>query len=573
MELIEIGQLGSGGLILDRPRFDLPAHFFTDGYDVDFDYQGVTPAVKEIGVFSSLQGTPLYIELANGLQGAVYPVYLTATAGYVILGAEHTPITRSAIQGGPYNANLINIWNGGYFHGYYVWTNGADVPQTWTPKDPSVPMSNLVNWPANWRVATIRPFLNFLVGLSFNNGQGFYDEQTVVWSDLCDPGTLPKTWEVLPTSRAGIYSLTATSDRILTAEQLGNELFIYKEDSIWTMRFVGGTGVFAFDTRFNDRGLLNPRSVVQIGRMHFCIDKNMFYTHNGTSVTPVGLGEVCDFFYGDLNQSAKESVFVQHEEVKRRIWIFYPSGNEQYANKVIIWDYAKGTWTFRRVAEVICATKGFMETYGSLGTYDGFSEIWANDTQAWDSDTLSWDSILTYDSLPLSVTYDDQAVAGVERSIHYASYVDPTQVTYNSASNTSSYKDVSWIGNDNYPPLFYVPDKGLRKAGYIERRNLAIIGRDDQGMPTVDRSLIKHMTELWPEITMGRVEIRVGTQPYFEGEVSWEDWVLFDPNTDIKIDPNISEKFIAVAFRTPTNLTDGWRLAGYSMSISAAGRY
>lgn len=573
MDLIEIGQLGSGGLILDRPSFDLPSHFFTNGYDIDFDHRGVIPSVKEIGVFSALQGNPLYVELANGVREAVYPVYLTATSGFVILGTEHINITRPVGDGGGYHASLTDIWNGGFFHGYYVWTNGVDVPQTWTPKDPTTPMTNLLNWPSQWRVSVIRPFLNFLIGLSFNNGTGFYDEQTIVWSDICDPGTLPNTWEILPTTRAGIYSLTATSDRILTAEQLGSELFIYKEDSVWAMRFVGGTGVFAFDTRFNDRGLLNQRCVLQVGRMHFCIDKNMFYTHNGTSVTPVGLGEVCDFFYADLNHSAKDSVFIQHEEIKRRVWIFYPSANNEYADRVLIWDYVKGTWTFRRVAEALCAAKGFMDSYGSLGSYDDFSEIWANDSQTWDSDPLSWGTVLSYDALSLSVTYEDQAVSGVERSIHYASFVDPSQVIYDPLLNKSTYKDVSWIGDSPYPPLYYVADRGPRKEGYIERKNLAIIGRDEQGAPTVNRSIIKHLTELWPEVTAGSLEVRVGTQAFFESEVVWEDWVLFDPSIDIKLDPNISEKFLAIAFRSIPLSTNAWQLSGYGLSLSLAGRY
>jgi hypothetical protein len=573
MDIIEIGQLGAGGLILDRPKFDLAPHLFSGGYDIDFDFQGVTPAVKEIGVFSSLEATPLYIEMANGNQDSVYPVYLTDTAGYVIQGAEHFNITRSVIQGGAYNASMTNLWNGGYFHGYYIWTNGADVPQVWSPQNQTAIMSNLQNWPAGWRVAVMRPFLNFLVGFSFNNGAGFYDQQTLVWSDVCDPGALPKSWEILPTTRAGIFSLTATSDKIITAEQLGSELFIYKEDSVWTMRFVGGQGVFAFDTRFNDRGVLNQRCVVQVGRMHFCVDKNMFYTHNGTTVTPVGIGEVCDFFYKDLNQTAKKRIFVEHEESRRRIWIFYPSGTSSYANKVLIWDYVKGTWTFRSIAEAICATRGYMESYGSLGSYDDFSASWASDSQPWQSDPLSWAAVLTYDSLPLSVTYDDQAVSGVERSIHYASYVNVTEVTYDAPTNTSSYKGVTWSGNALYPPLYYVPNTGIRKDGYVERRNLAIIGKDQAGQPTVDRTLIKHITELWPELNDGVAEIRVGTQTFFEGPVTWEEWVLYDPSIDIKIDPNVSEKFIAVAFRSAPNTQAPWVLAGYGLNVSVAGRY
>ena len=52
MANIEIGQLQNGGLILDKPKYDLPPNIFTRAVNIDFTPIGATPAVKEQQVIS-----------------------------------------------------------------------------------------------------------------------------------------------------------------------------------------------------------------------------------------------------------------------------------------------------------------------------------------------------------------------------------------------------------------------------------------------------------------------------------------------------------------------------------------
>jgi hypothetical protein len=574
MGMIDIGQLNEGGIVKDTPRFDLPPKFFTDGIDIDFEVNGVAPAVEEQPVFAGMRGNPLLLDFVDGGSGSVYPVYLTETDGYVISSGIHLSITRSNAEGGKYAVSPIFKWNGGFFHGVMVWTNGLDIPQTWSPFDPDTPMRNLSNWPFKLRVKLIRPFLNFLVGLSYSAGDGAFDEQTIIWSNIADPGRLPADWNITdPASRAGAYSLTATSDPILEAQDLGNEFYIYKASSVWVMRNIGGTLVMGFSPKFSDRGILAPRCLASFNSSHFVVDKGGFYLHNGTSLKDVGEGRIKEFFYADLNPAKPEEVFVQHEEAKNRIWIFYPSGKSVYADKALIWNYKYDTWTFRQVQQASCGAKGLLSSYGTSGTWDSYGDDWETDPGSWESDPSVWTTGNSWDSLPEALTWDDQAITGTQRSIHYCSHVNLENVIYTPSTGTSTDGVLTWNGDSLYPPIWYIPRDGVRRQGYVERLNLSVAEQDAMGAYSIDRSVFKHLTELYPEVLQTSIEIRVGTQSVHNGVVTWGDWVLFDPEKENKIDPNVTEKFLAVAFRGVSVSPNKWVLAGYSLNVNKQGRY
>lgn len=572
--MIDIGALGEGGVIKDTPKYDSPPNMFTEVIDMDFEISGVTPAVEEQGVFPDMLGVPFLLDFVNGASGTVYPVYLTDKKAFYINAGVHIDITRDEVGGGEFSASPIARWNGGFFHGAMVWTNGNDAPQTWNPGVPEQPLKDLEAWPDSLRVGLIRPFLNFLVGLGYNNGTGFFDRQTLIWSDVADPGLLPPNWDITdPASRAGVYSLTATSDPIIEAEVLGNELFIYKADSVWSMRFVGGTQVMSFSPRFSDRGVLAPKCVVAYGASHFVVGKNGFYIHNGSSVKDIGIGLITDFFYADVNNEVVHACFALHEEARNRIWIFYPSGTNKFADKVLIWSYRTDTWTFRNVQQAVCGARGKMGSYGTSGTWDSYGEDWASDLGLWGSDDSVWSTSASWDLLPPSLTWDDISVTGTQKSIHYCSNLVPGSTVYDPLTNKTTDGLVTYIGSNPYPPIWYVPKDGGRRRGYAERTNLCVIEKDSTGAYTVDRAVYKHLTELYPEVLNNPVEFRVGTQQFPNGPVTWDDWALFSPDVDIKLDPNITEKFLAIAFRGQANNAGPWVLSGIALNIQQQGIY
>ena len=572
--MISIGKLDIGGVNKDISKYDLAPMVFTDAIDVDFENGGVVPAVKDVGVFFGMSDNPLYVSFVNGIGGSVHPVYLSATKGHVILSSTHSDITRTEAEGGDYSATLFYKWNGGFFHGYMVWTNGADVPQVWNPFKPEERMRNLPNWPSSIRVALIRPYLNFLIGLGYTNQNGGTDAQTVIWSDITDPGNLPLNWNIGdPTSKAGAYSLTASSEQIMEAQELNGMLYIYKKTTIWTMRYIAGTYVMSFSPSFQNRGALAPRCVLSLAGEHFCLDRLGFYIHNGTSIRDVGKDVVTDYFFKTINNNALYSVFLSHEEAKNRIWIFYPTGTNRYADKALVWDYKKNTWTFRNVQQAICAAPAAMSSYGSTGVWDQYDVGWGEDALKWENDTSSWSTQITWDTIPTSVFWDDLPGRQAQRSLHYASFIDKTTVTFDPVTGFSTDGLVVWRGTSAFPPLWYIPKEGLRKQGYIERLNLSVIEQDATGAFSVDRSVYKHLTELYPEVESVPIEIRWGTQSLAGAPVQWEDWQVFSPDIDIKLDPNITEKFLALSFRGKADLPFKWALTGYSLNIHNAGRY
>lgn len=572
--MISIGKLDRGGVNKDIPRYDLPPQMFTDVLDVDFDEGGVVPAVDDVGVFAGVVGTPLYLTFVDGNGDSVLPVYLTATHAYVVLSNQHINITRTDSLGGGYQAGSYYKWNGGFFHGYMVWTNGSDVPQAWNPYKPEEPLIDLPNWPSSIRVALIRPFLNFLVGLGYSQQDGGTDAQTVIWSDITDPGTLPANWAIAdPASKAGAFSLTSSSEEIVEAAELNGMLYIYKQTSTWTMRYVGGGFVMNFTPGFQTRGALGPRCVLPLANEHFCLDRLGFYIHNGSSYRDLGNEVIHNHFFDTLNPLALYSIFMVHEEAKQRVWVFFPSGTNRYADKVLIWAYKTNTWTFRSVQQAVCGASAAMDSYGSSGVWDQYNEEWGDDSFSWETDSSIWMTQTAWDSIPVSVVWDDLPTRQAQKSVHYASYVDPTTVTFDPNTGKSTDGVVSWYGSSSYPPIWFIPKDGRRRQGFLERINFSVMEQDASGGFSVDRTVFKHLTELYPEVNGAPLEVRWGTQVTANGPVTWSDWYLFSPEFDLKLDPNITEKFLAISFKGPVGSISKWMLTGYSLTIHNAGRY
>lgn len=570
MGMIEIGKLDQGGVIKDIPPYRLAPIFFNEVRNVDFENGGVVPAVKELAAFVGTSGNPVHLEEVEGAEEQFNFVYFLSNRIFVWKGGAFQEITN--VDG--LNASTeMNRWNGGFFHGWWIWTNGNEIPQQWNPQTPDDPVTDLENWPPTIKVRFIRPYLNFLVTFSYTSDDLGFSKQTVFWSDQADPGTLP-SWDLTdPTKKAGVYSLTMDSDPIEGAAELRGEMFIYKRTSVWVMRYVGGTFVMNFAPRFSERGLLNSRCVVPLEGAHFCIDRAGFYLHNGVTVTPVGEGQVWEYFSNLLTENTYQNIFVEYEEAKGRIWIFYSTLDLIVADRVLIFDLNRRTWTFRDVQQASCAVRGTMKNIGSGLPWDHFSGLWSEDIYAWGFDPSIWQDSITWDTITSVHTWNDSSIGGVPRSIHYASAIDASLHVYDPDSGVSSAGSVVWAGDSAYPPIWYVGRTGPRLAGFLQRIGFCFLEQDGTGAPFVDQTVYKHLTEFYLELDTGAIEVRVGTHSSLNGPIDWADWVLFDPLVDIKLDPHCVNKYLAFEFRGLPDQMYRWKLSGISLNIQNGGRY
>lgn len=568
--MIEIGRMDRGGVNTDQSSYRLAPNVFSNVLDVDFEHGNVVPAVKEVGAFIGVAGNPVHLEEVEGANGVFNFVYFLEDRAFIWANGEFSEISNLAGMG---RASNENRWNGGFFHGWWVWTNGDSVPQQWNPYAPLSTMTDLEHWPSEIRIRFIRPYLNFLVGFSYTSLSAGFSKQTVIWSDQADPGILP-TWDITdPTQKAGVYSLTADSDPIEGAAELRGEMFIYKRSSVWVMRYVGGTFVMNFALRFSERGLLNSRCVVALEGTHFCVDRAGFYFHNGVTITPVGEGVVWDTFSNQFSIDTLFSIFVEYEEAKNRVWIFYSTVNSVHADRVLIFDMRNQTWTFRKVQQAACAVRGTMRKIGSAAPWNHFQGVWSEDVYKWGTDTSRWEDTVSWDNATEVTVWDDEPIGGVQRSIHYASMIDPAQTVFNPDTGISVSGGVEWKGGTQYPPIWHIAKTGARLPGYLQRVGFCVLEQDSSGAPFVDQTVFKHLTEMYIELDGGALEVRVGTHSSLKGPIIWNDWVLFDPLIDIKLDPHCIDKYLAFEFR---GIEDGpylWKFSGMSLNVQNGGRY
>lgn len=568
--MIDIGKLDRGGVNVDIPAYRLPPNTFNDVLDVDFEQGKIVPAVKEVGVFAGTEGNPVYLEEVEGVDRVFNFVYFLNEAAFVWSGGAFHEITNLNGMG---VASEVNRWNGGFFHGWWVWTNGDGVPQKWNPQNPLALMQDLDNWPSSVRIRFIRPYLNFLVGFSYTSTDLGFSKQTVYWSDQADPGILP-SWDLTdPTTKAGVFSLTADSDPIEGAAELRGEMFIYKRSSVWVMRYIGGTFVMNFALRFSERGLLNSRCVVALEGAHFCIDRAGFYFHNGVSITPVGEGVVWEYFSDQFSEETLFSLFVEYEEAKNRLWVFYSTRNSIFADRVLIYDMKNQTWTFRSVQQAACAVRGTMKKIGAASPWDHFQRIWAEDVLTWGEDPSVWTDPVSWDAVTEVTAWNDEALGGVQRSIHYASSIDPANNVFDPESGITTSGSVQWPGGTQYPPIWHIARSGPRVQGSIQRIGFCVLEQDSSGAFFVDQTVYKHLTEFYLEVANGPVEVRLGTHPNINAPVVWGEWMIFDPEVDLKLDVHLTDKYLAFEFRGKENLPVKWGLSGISLNIQNGGRY
>lgn len=271
MPLIDLGGLHTGGLYLDKARYDLPPHFFTKGYDIDFTERGVEPAIAEVPVLTPLQLNPLHIIHNREIRPPVV-LYVGANKAYEIQEEIHTEVTRVSA---PYSGSAVtSSWDSTFFNGVWVLANGTDIPQAWYGKGKLVDLpgfSVIKNNPA-----IIRPLNNILITLGYKAKEGnIFGPHHIFWSNIADPGTLPPDWDYAnPASKSGFFMLSDAGGIPITAEVLGTELFIYREQAVYALRYVGGAYIFQSELRFDSYGILGRHTVVNIGRQHFCIDKD-----------------------------------------------------------------------------------------------------------------------------------------------------------------------------------------------------------------------------------------------------------------------------------------------------------
>jgi hypothetical protein len=530
---IPIVNTDSVGIIADLSPHDLPLPAWSAGKNVRMIDGRVEKMSGHKQSFSPFV-PPRFILPFQHVNGYWW-LYAGDNAVWAYQGGSSYDITRAA--GGYNGAN--EYWSGGVLNGIPILNIPTDIPQQWGTAAPGARLTNLANWPTDWRARNLKPFGNFLVALGVSKGAQ-NQPYNVNWSHPAEPGTVPVSWDIAdPTRDAGEVTLADTEGFVVNQLAMGDTNLIYKEDSIYSMQYVGGSSIFGFRRLFKENiGLLMPNGLCSFSppgksTHHMVFAPNDIVVHDGRNITSIFEGRMRKWLYSNLDSSNFKNTFIVNNQQMKEIWLCFPLVGSMWPNCALIWNYHNNTTTIRDLPNVAC---------GAIGQ---ITEVVSGQTQvSWDADLGSWDA--------------DTSTWG-----------------------SSAYQPVTsrlLMGAMLPQPKTVVMDLGMQfeDANYnsfVERTGLTIVGQQN-GQTIQDSETVKLVTEVWMRV-QGNIDtvlkVFVGVQDDRGGSPEWQGPYEFIIGRDKKINPLVSGRIVSV--RVESDAASNWQLHGYDLNVVPCGAY
>ena len=166
----------------------------------------------------------------------------------------------------------------------------------------------------------------------------------IQWSGINDIAT----WEA-GTKQSDSQDLPGSGGQI-THITSGEISYVFRQNSIIRMDYVGGATVFRLSMISPNRGAVLGRTVCQDNRRVFFYADDGFFEINGDTVKAIGAEKVNRFFDIDLNKAYSDRITAATDPFNQlAIWL-YPSSADTanttgICDKVLIYNYATEKWS------------------------------------------------------------------------------------------------------------------------------------------------------------------------------------------------------------------------------------
>ena len=270
--------------------------------------------------------------------GSVFNFVATNTDLYQLASGTFTS-RKSSLTG-----TNTDFWTFTQFGNYIIASNGVDAPQYFL-MGTSTNFANLSaiatdGTPPTFRVSgVIRDFL--VTGNQTNN------TNRVQWSGINDiatwtAGSKNADFQDLPGSGGQIVAITS-----------GEVGYVFRQNQIIRMDFVGGNTVFRFSVISPNRGAVYGQTVAQDNRQIFFYADDGFFQINGDQVLPIGAEKVNRFFDSDLNKAYTDRITAAVDPFNTLVIWLYPSklnpNTTGICDRLLIYNYVTQKWSVANV--------------------------------------------------------------------------------------------------------------------------------------------------------------------------------------------------------------------------------
>ena len=175
----------------------------------------------------------------------------------------------------------------------------------------------------------------------------------------------------------------------ITSGEVG---YVFRQNQIIRMDYVGGAVVFRLSVISPNRGAVYGRTVCQDNRQIFFYADDGFYQINGDQVIPIGVEKVNRFFDLDLNKAYSDRICAAVDPFNQLAMWLYPSQDNTtnttgICDKIIIYNYATKKWSLAK-ANASTIFSQFVGAY-TVELMDIISENLDNINAALDTDFWS----------------------------------------------------------------------------------------------------------------------------------------------------------------------------------------
>jgi len=266
---------------------------------------------------------------------AVFNFVATNTNIFQLDGGTFTS-RKSSLTGGN-----TDYWTFTQFGNYIIASNGVDAPQYYLMGS-STNFANLSSiatdgTPPIFKVSGV--IRDFLVTGNIVNASN-----RVQWSGINDISTWASGSKL-----SDSQDIPGAGGRIvgITSGEIG---YVFRENEIIRMDFVGGSTVFRFSVISPNRGAIYGKTICQDNRRVFFYADDGFFEINGDNIIPIGAERVNRFFDLNVNKGFLDRIVGEIDPFNQLALWLYPSADNQsnttgICDKVLIYNYATQKWS------------------------------------------------------------------------------------------------------------------------------------------------------------------------------------------------------------------------------------
>jgi len=149
-------------------------------------------------------------------------------------------------------------------------------------------------------------------------------------------------WTPTSVNTAGGQRLSSGST-IIGALQTRQEILIWTDKNIQSMRYSGAPFIFTFSEIAQGPSMISPNASINADNKVFFMDRGSFYVYTGSvSTLPCA---VQDYIFSDINLGQSYKIFGTSNVDKNEIIWFYPSADSSEIDRYVIFNYLENLWS------------------------------------------------------------------------------------------------------------------------------------------------------------------------------------------------------------------------------------